>query len=56
MCEAIGHPVRRLVRTRIGPISDRTLAPGTWRELTVDERRALTEAVASVGRRYDRPM
>ena len=41
MCEAIGHPVRRLVRTRIGPISDRTLAPGTWRELTVDERRAL---------------
>jgi 23S rRNA pseudouridine2605 synthase len=55
MCEAIGHPVRRLVRTRIGPISDRTLAPGTWRELTVDERRALTEAVAGVGRRYDRP-
>ena len=29
MCEAIGHPVRRLVRTRIGPISDRTLAPAT---------------------------
>jgi 23S rRNA pseudouridine2605 synthase len=55
MCEAIGHPVRRLVRTRIGPISDRTLAPGTWRELTADERRALTEAVAGVGRRYDRP-
>ena len=55
MCEAIGHPVRRLVRTRIGPISDRTLAPGTWRELTVDERRALTEAVAGQGRRYDRP-
>ncbi|HEX4983757.1 MAG TPA: pseudouridine synthase [Ilumatobacteraceae bacterium] len=55
MCEAIGHPVRRLVRTRIGPISDRTLAPGKWRELTTDERRALTEAVAGVGRRYDRP-
>ena len=23
MCEAIGHPVIRLVRTRIGPVSDR---------------------------------
>jgi 23S rRNA pseudouridine2605 synthase len=55
MCEAIGHPVRRLVRTRIGPISDRALAPGSWRELTTDERRALTEAVAGRGRRYDRP-
>ena len=55
MCEAIGHPVRRLVRTRIGPISDRALAPGTWRELTTAERRALTEAVAGRGRRYDRP-
>ena len=28
MCEAIGHPVRRLVRTRIGPLADRELAPG----------------------------
>ena len=55
MCEAIGHPVQRLVRTRIGPISDRTLPPGAWRELTVDERRALTEAVAGRARRYDRP-
>ena len=26
MCEAIGHPVRRLVRTRIGPLSDRRCA------------------------------
>ncbi len=28
MCEAIGHPVRRLVRTRIGPISDAVV--GSW--------------------------
>ena len=28
MCEAVGHPVRRLVRTRIGPLADRRLAPG----------------------------
>ena len=34
MCEAVGHPVRRLVRTRIGPIRVGTLAPGQWRELT----------------------
>jgi 23S rRNA pseudouridine2605 synthase len=48
MCEAIGHPVRRLVRTRIGPLVDRSLTPGQWRDLTVDEWRALTEAVADV--------
>jgi len=53
MCEAIGHPVRRLVRTRIGPVSDRALAPGNWRELTLAEWRALTEAVASEPQRYD---
>ena len=46
MCEAVGHPVRRLVRTRIGPIVDRSLKPGQWRNLTADEWRALTEAVA----------
>ena len=28
MCESIGHPVLRLVRTRIGPLSDRSLHPG----------------------------
>jgi 23S rRNA pseudouridine2605 synthase len=37
MCEAIGHPVRRLVRVRIGSLSDRSLRPGQWRELTQDE-------------------
>lgn len=47
MCEAIGHPVHRLVRTRIGPMSDRTLQPGEWREWTTDERNAMVEAVAS---------
>lgn len=47
MLEAVGHPVIRLVRTRIGPLSDRRLAPGAWRELTVDELRALERAVAS---------
>jgi len=47
MCEAVGHPVLRLVRTRIGPIGDRQLGPGAWRLLTADEIRALSEAVAT---------
>ena len=47
MCDAVGHPVRRLVRTRIGPLSDRTLQPGEWREWTIDERNSMIEAVAS---------
>jgi 23S rRNA pseudouridine2605 synthase len=45
MCEAVGHPVIRLVRTRIGPISDPHLRPGEWRRLALDEVRALTRAV-----------
>jgi len=44
MCEAIGHPVTRLVRTRIGPLADRRLAPGEWRPLQQAEVRALYEA------------
>jgi 23S rRNA pseudouridine2605 synthase len=44
MCEAVGHPVRRLVRARIGPLTDRALAPGDWRDLTTTEVRALWEA------------
>ena len=47
MCEAVGHPVRRLVRTRIGPLRIGTLAPGEWRELTVDEVRALERAATA---------
>jgi 23S rRNA pseudouridine2605 synthase len=43
MCEAVGHPVRRLVRTRIGPLRDSRLAPGEWRPLTRREVRALYE-------------
>ena len=44
MCEAVGHPVVRLVRTRIGPLRDPQLAPGEWRVLTQDEVRALERA------------
>jgi 23S rRNA pseudouridine2605 synthase len=48
MCEAVGHPVRRLVRTRIGPVADRRLPPGSWRPLTTGEVRSL-EAEAAQG-------
>ncbi len=47
MCEAVGYPVRRLVRTRIGPVVDHALRPGAWRQLTLSEVRALGEASAS---------
>ena len=36
-------PIERLVRTAIGPISDRKLAPGSYRALDLDEIRALFE-------------
>jgi 23S rRNA pseudouridine2605 synthase len=37
MCEAIGHPVQKLKRTSFGPLRDRYLKPGQWRELTAAE-------------------
>jgi len=50
MMEAVGHPVVRLVRTRIGPISDRQLRPGAWRELSPDEVRSLALAASPTTR------
>jgi 23S rRNA pseudouridine2605 synthase len=47
MGEAVGHPVRRLVRTRIGPISDAKLKPGQWRPLSIAEVRQLSESAVS---------
>jgi 23S rRNA pseudouridine2605 synthase len=44
MCAAVGHPVERLVRVRIGPLADRSLAPGEWRPLTFAEVRSLATA------------
>lgn len=49
MCEAVGHPVQRLVRVRIGTLRDHALAPGSWRELTVDEVKDLVESVGATG-------
>lgn len=44
MCEAVGHPVIQLSRTRIGPLVDNSLVPGSWRELTIDEVRQLSRS------------
>ncbi|MFO7549396.1 MAG: pseudouridine synthase [Acidimicrobiia bacterium] len=44
MFDAVGHPVRRLVRTAIGPIRDPGLRPGAWRPLDVHEVAALYAA------------
>jgi 23S rRNA pseudouridine2605 synthase len=41
MCDVIGHPVIKLVRTAIGPIADRSLEPGSWRLLSGSEVAAL---------------
>jgi 23S rRNA pseudouridine2605 synthase len=41
MCEAIGHPVDRLKRVRIGPITDDRIRPGEFRELDAREIAAL---------------
>jgi pseudouridine synthase len=41
-----GHPVTRLVRTRIGPLTMNDVAPGEWRRLTKAEINALREAVS----------
>jgi 23S rRNA pseudouridine2605 synthase len=47
MCEAVGHPVLRLVRTRIGPVRDARLGPGEWRALTPGEVQGLSAAASA---------
>jgi 23S rRNA pseudouridine2605 synthase len=41
MFQAVGHPVSKLRRVAIGPISDPKLTPGVWRELSEREVRML---------------
>lgn len=38
MTAAIGHPTLRLVRRSIGELMLGALAPGVWKELSIDER------------------
>jgi 23S rRNA pseudouridine2605 synthase len=41
MLAAVGHPVRRLHRSRYGPLTLAGLGAGEWRELTPAEIEAL---------------
>ncbi len=44
LCAAVGHPVLRLIRVRIGPIELGNLPVGKWRALTDREVRALVQS------------
>ena len=44
MLAAVGLPVVRLVRLRVGPVTLGTLRPGSFRELSIEEVRGLAEA------------
>jgi len=44
MFESIGHPVARLRRMRIGPITDEHIPIGHWRELDESELTKLRRA------------
>jgi 23S rRNA pseudouridine2605 synthase len=46
MCDAVGHPVDRLRRVRIGSITDEHIRPGEFRELDAKEIAALKRAAA----------
>lgn len=45
MCEAVGLEVARLRRTSIGPIKLGMLKPGSYRDLTAEELRAIRNAI-----------
>lgn len=53
MCDAVGHPVLRLVRTRIGTLTDPALGPGEWRIVNRQELHDLEQAVADAGNRAE---
>jgi pseudouridine synthase len=47
MCDAIGHPVKNLMRVAIGPLRDSRLKLGHWRDLSDVEVRKLMAATSS---------
>ncbi len=51
MCEAVGHPVRRLERVAFGPLRLGGLKPGSYRKLEPREVRALASA-GTAARRF----
>jgi 23S rRNA pseudouridine2605 synthase len=51
MCEAVGRPVKQLVRIRFGPLELGDLRPGKARRLSAKELDAVAAATASAPRR-----
>jgi 23S rRNA pseudouridine2605 synthase len=49
MLEAVGHPVRRLHRSRYAGLTLEELSPGAWRELGPDETHALVHLLERRG-------
>jgi 23S rRNA pseudouridine2605 synthase len=47
MLALLGHPVQRLVRTAIGPLTERNLGAGEWRRLDTQEVAALYKAAGT---------
>jgi pseudouridine synthase len=56
LMEAVGHPVSKLKRVAIGPVTIRGLNPGQFRHLTPQEVRALTHGVRPAARPPDRKL
>jgi 23S rRNA pseudouridine2605 synthase len=48
MCDAVGHPVMKLRRVRIGPITDDHIRPGEFRDLSDREVAMLKRAAGDV--------
>jgi 23S rRNA pseudouridine2605 synthase len=51
MCEAVGHPVKKLKRVRIGPIKDDHIRPGEFRDLDEREIAALKKDAKKISPR-----
>ncbi len=49
MCEAVGHPVRKLRRVKLGPLDLGRLGPGEYRALSPAEIQALRAAARDAG-------
>lgn len=53
MFDAVGHPVVRLKRVRIGPLEDPDMPIGHWRELTPQELAKLRRTAGLAGKAQD---
>jgi 23S rRNA pseudouridine2605 synthase len=51
MCDGVGHPVRRLHRSRYAGLDLAGLGPGEWRKLSAEEVEDLKRATATESRR-----